>query len=98
MNIVQTIQIPTPPEDNLGFYEKTNPTCVLTSPEATQEAAVPLGNYDNLTWAPGTTPTELEEATTWGSKTLPGAGPFYFANHEDGDPTIGHIDNTAPEV
>ena len=32
MNIVQTINIPTPPSSDLGFYERTNPECVLTSP------------------------------------------------------------------
>lgn len=98
MNIVQTINIPSPPSSDLGFYERTNPECVLTSTEDAREAEVFLGSYDGLTWNSANAPEELYQAESWGTKTLPGAGPFYFANHEDGEPTIGHIDNSEPPL
>lgn len=92
MNIEQTLSIPTPPSVNLGFYEHTEPLCVLTNTENSREAEIPLGVYSNLNWEAENSPLVLEEATTWGSKTLPGGGAFYFANHDDGNPTLGHID------
>lgn len=56
-----------------------------------EDAEVPLGVYENLLWNP-TDPLSESSVTTWGTKTLPGAGAFYFANHEDGNPTMGHLD------
>ena len=91
MTFIDTITIPSPPSANLGFYENTHPECILSSPSAAQLAEIPYGVYDSLSWNSETPAEQLEEATTWGTKTLPGAGPFYFANHADGNPTIGYI-------
>ena len=91
MTIETTLILPTTPNEKTSFYERTVPDLVLSSPTEAKKATVPDGNYDNLTWTSESVPAVLDEATTWGTKTLPGAGPFYFANHEDGVPTIGLI-------
>lgn len=92
MNIVDVLTIPTPPSSNLGFYENTYPECILASPDAARQADIPLGNYSNLSWVSKAAPEELEDAITWGSKTLPGAGGFYYKNPEDNNPIMGHLD------
>lgn len=92
MNIVNEVNIPTPPSSDLGFYEHTLPECVLTSTEVSQATTVPGGLYNSLSWSAGLAPSELDSAASWGTKTLPGAGPFYFANDVEDNPTLGHID------
>lgn len=89
MTIEQTIVLPTTPNTNTSVYERTTPDLVLSSPTEAKKATVPYGVYDNLSWQNDSVPAVLSEATTWGTKTLPGAGAFFFANHEDGTPTIG---------
>ena len=64
------------------------------TPEIQKTAEVPYGRYDSLDWQDADVPEQIEGAVNFGLKTLPGAGPFYFANHEDGNPTIGHLDPT----
>lgn len=93
MTIERIINIPPPPGDNLGFYEMTTPHCILSSTADTQESIIPLGVYSDLIWETGIPSSDIDNATTWGTKTLPGAGPFYFANHEDGVPDLGHLTN-----
>ena len=92
MDIVQTISIPIPPSTNLGFYEHTIPTCILSDPSNARAAEITLGSYSSLTWEAQLAAIELANAVSWGTKTLPGAGAFYFANHEDGNPTMGHLE------
>lgn len=91
MNIETILTLPETPNENTSFYERTTPDCVLSSPTEAKKATVPYGNYSDLTWTSESVPAVLDEATTWGTKTFPGAGPFYFANHEDGVPTLGLI-------
>lgn len=91
MTIEQTLILPDSPNENTSFYERTVPDLVLSSPTEAKKATVPYGVYDSLSWQNDSVPAVLNEATTWGTKTLPGAGPFYYANHEDGTPTIGLI-------
>lgn len=91
MNIEYEVNIPTPPSSDLGFYEHTLPECVLTSTEFSQSTIVPGGLYNSLSWAADAAPPELDSAASWGTKTLPGAGPFYFANDSEDNPTIGHL-------
>lgn len=91
MYIETTLILPETPNQNTSFYERATPDCVLSSPTDAEVATVPYGNYSDLTWTSESVPAVLDEATTWGTKTFPGAGPFYFANHEDGTPTIGLI-------
>ena len=91
MTIETTLTLPTTPNENTSFYERTTPDLVLSSPTEAKKATVPYGVYDDLTWSADSVPAVLSEATKWGTKTLPGAGAFFFANHEDGTPTIGLI-------
>lgn len=91
MTFLDTITIPSPPDSNLGFYENTNPECILSSPTDAQLATIPYGVYDNLSWDSEEPSEQLADAVSWGTKTLPGAGPFFFANHSDGNPTIGYM-------
>ena len=91
MTIEATLTLPTTPNENTSFYERTTPDLILSSPTEAKKATVPYGVYDSITWSAESVPAVLDEATTWGTKTLPGAGPFYFANHEDGTPTLGLI-------
>ena len=91
MTIEATLTLPTTPNENTSFYERTTPDLVLSSPTEAKKATVPYGVYDDLTWSADSVPAVLDEATTWGTKTFPGAGAFFFANHEDGTPTLGLI-------
>ena len=97
MNIVTELQVAAPPSDNLGFYEHTVPTCVLSNPDNAQSADIKLGLYSDVAWASDSADVKLSNASSWGTKTLPGAGTFYFANHEDGDPTMGHLEPSQPD-
>lgn len=59
--------------------------------QESQSAPTPLSHYQELEWdVPKVADTN--DVTSFGTKMLPGAGPFYFANHEDGSSEIGHID------
>lgn len=91
MYIERTLIIPTDFDENASFYERTTPDCVYSNTEQAKKTTVPYGNYDSLTWTSESVPSVLEDATTWGTKSFPGVGPFYFANHEDGTPTIGQL-------
>lgn len=91
MDIVKTLILPTTPDQNTSFYERTTPDCILSSPTESKKTTIPYGVYNDLTWTSESVPAVLDGATTWGTKTFLGAGPFYFANHEDGIPTIGLI-------
>lgn len=76
-----------------SFFEDTRSYITNQGLETGKESEITLGSYADLDWS--TTPgLSDEDVTSWGTKTLPGAGPFYFANHEDGNPTIGHLDTT----
>lgn len=87
-----TLQLPNIPLSKVAEYVDS----VLGSmtPETQKIAEVPYGRYDSLDWQNADVPAQIEGAVNFGLKTLPGAGPFYFANHEDGIPTIGHLDTT----
>lgn len=96
MEFIQTLNIPPPQIQNASFFEDVNSSCILTSTETSKQAVVYFGVYNRLAWETTDAPEELEDAVTWGTKTLPGAGPFYFANHEDGNPTLGHLNIPPP--
>ena len=89
MIIEKTIDLPAVADNS--FFEDVRSYLNDEGLQVGKEAAVILGSYDNLTW--GDT-SGMSDGTIidWGTKTLPGAGAFYFANHEDGYPTMGHID------
>lgn len=73
-----------------SFFEDTRSYLTNQGLEYGKEAEIVLGSYADLNWSsvPGLSDTDI---TSWGTKTLPGAGAFYFANHEDGNPTMGHL-------
>ena len=91
MIIEQTIELPAVADNS--FFEDVRSYINNEGIQLGKEAAITLGSYDNLTWS-ATSGMADDTITEWGTKTLPGAGPFYFANHEDGNPTIGHLDTT----
>lgn len=88
MDFPIAIQIPAVP--NNSFFEDTGSNLRNEGTITGQLAQVNLGVYDNLTWS-DTSGMADDTIIDWGTKTLPGAGAFYFANHEDGYPTIGHF-------
>lgn len=90
MIIEQTIDLPAVVDNS--FFENVRSYLNNKGIEIGKEAAVVLGSYDNLTWS-DTTGMSDDTITDWGTKTLPGAGAFYFANHEDSNPTMGHLDS-----
>lgn len=90
-----TLQLPNIPLSQVAEY--VNSILGAMTVETQRTAEVPYGVYDNLDWQNTDVPTQIEDATTFGLKTLPGAGPFYFANHEDGNPTMGHINPAQPD-
>lgn len=88
MDFPTSIQIPPVPDNS--FFEDTDGSLHNEGTITGQLANVILGVYDNLTWS-DTSGISDDTITDWGTKTLPGAGAFYFANHEDGNPTMGHL-------
>ena len=91
MIIEQTIELPAVADNS--FFEDTRSYITNQGLEIGKEAEIALGSYADLNWS-STPGLSDEDVISWGTKTLPGAGPFYFANHEDGNPTIGHLDTT----
>ena len=85
-----TLQLPNIPLSQVAEYVDSVLGSMTTETQKTAE--VPYGRYDSLDWQDADVPAQIDEATSLGLKTLPGAGPFYFANHEDGNPTVGHLD------
>jgi hypothetical protein len=63
-------------------------------PPTAVETEVTLGQYSGLTWEASDAFSEATDIESFGVKTLPGAGSFYFANHEDGTSEIKHISET----
>lgn len=90
MIIETTIELPEVPDNS--FFEDTGGSLHNEGTIAGKLAPVSLGVYDNLIWS-DTSGMSDNTITNWGTKTLPGAGAFYFANHEDGIPTMGHLDS-----
>lgn len=89
MIIEQTIDLSA--VDDNSFFEDVRSYLNNEGLQSGKEAAVILGSYDNLTWSDISGMSD-DTITDWGTKTLPGAGAFYFANHEDGNPTMGHLE------
>lgn len=90
MIIEQTLDLPAIADNS--FFEDVRSYLNNEGLQEGKEAAIILGSYDNLTWS-DTSGMSDDTITDWGTKTLPGAGAFYFANHEDGNPTIGHLES-----
>ena len=74
------------------FYETTASILEISSLEDSEYAVVNFGFYDDLSWNSKQPPLSDTSIVSWGTKMLPGAGPFYFSNGEDGYPTLGHLD------
>ena len=92
MDIEKILTLPDSPHLRTSFYEKTEPVCIVSSPLNAKKTTVPYGNYNNLEWSSTFIPSVLtNQTTTWGTKTFPGAGPYYFANHEDGMAEFGKL-------
>lgn len=94
MDFPISIQVPSVSDNS--FFEDTSSTLHNKGIITGKLAQVTLGIYDNLTWS-DTSGMSDDTITDWGTKTLPGAGAFYFANHEDGNPTMGHLDPAQPD-
>ena len=60
------------------------PTAVATE--------VTLGQYSGLTWEASDAFSEATDIESFGVKTLPGAGSFFYANPADGNAIIQHVD------
>jgi len=90
MNIEFIVDVPALADPKL--YESRDAILFEALPDLDKSAQIILGAYENLIWATGTGASIIEDATTWGTKMLPGAGPFYFANTEEGTPTLSHLD------
>lgn len=88
MIIEQTLDLPAIADNS--FFEDVHSYLNNEGLQEGKESAVILGSYNNLTWS-DTSGMSDNTITDWGTKTLPGAGAFYFANHEDGNPTMGHL-------
>lgn len=90
----QTIDIPRVSDNSL--FEDVRSYLNSQGILAGKEAEVPYGVYDTLDWQnlPGLSEDDI---ISWGTKTLPGAGAFYFANHESGNPSLGHLHAAPPE-
>ena len=89
MDFPTSIQVPSVPDNS--FFEDTDSTLHNEGITTGKLARVSLGVYNNLTWS-DTSGMSDDTITDWGTKTLPGAGAFYFANHGDGNPTMGHLE------
>lgn len=94
MDFPTSIQIPPVPDNS--FFEDTDGGLHNEGTITGKLAQVNLGVYDNLTWS-DTSGMSDDTIIDWGTKTLPGAGAFYFANHEDGYPTMGHMNQAQPD-
>jgi len=89
MDFPTSVQVPSVPDNS--FFEDTDSTLHNEGTLTGKLAQVNLGVYNNLAWS-DTSGMSDDTITDWGTKTLPGAGAFYFANHEDGNPTMGHLE------
>ena len=92
MNIENILNPGTVSGESKNLYEDTTPNVTLSSTSSARTTEIPLGVYSDLTWNSEEPAEEIAGSGSFGTKTLPGAGAFYFANHEDGYPTMGHID------
>lgn len=92
MNIEQSLTIPNKPDTaDSEVFQDVDSTLHVSSITEGKSAFVDYGQYSNLDWEQKN-PPDLGNPESWGTKTLPGAGAFYFANHEDGNPTMGHLE------
>ena len=74
---------------NLSFYEQTTPDIVLENPDMSEVVTIPYGIYTDLVWNSDTSHSSLAEAKSWGTKNLPGDGPYYFMNFRHEDAVVG---------
>ena len=77
--------------ESKNLYEDATPNVTLSSTSSAKTTEIPLGVYSDLTWNSEEPAEEIVGSESFGTKTLSGAGAFYFANHEDGNPTMGHL-------
>lgn len=84
------IDIPKSITSNAKIVQYVDGVLAGISTNDSHSAETPLSDYTNLTWIDKE--AEENDVVSFGTKMLPGAGPFYFANHEDGTSEIGHID------
>jgi hypothetical protein len=93
MNIESILNPGTVSGESKNLYEDTTPNVTLSSTSSAKTTEIPLGVYSDLTWNSKEPAEEIADSESFGTKTLPGAGAFYFANHEDGNPTMGHLES-----
>lgn len=91
VDFVRQVQLPDFVADGGSFYEHTNSSLVVSNLTQAAIAEIVLGDYSDIIWSSDDPEIDLTDIESWGTKTLPGAGAFYFANYEDGYPTIGHL-------
>jgi hypothetical protein len=61
-------------------------------PPSAQGAQIQMGDYANPTWSAVPAFSADTSLQSFGVKTLPGAGSFFYANPADGNATIQHVD------
>ena len=89
MTFEKTILIPQISSNNLSFYENREPEIVVENPNKAYRTDVPYGDYSGIYWEDKLPHEALSEVVSWGTKTLPGEGPFYFTNDAEGNPRLG---------
>jgi len=97
VEFTQQVQLPDFVTDDVKFYEHTDSELVVSNLAQAAKSEIFLGDYSDITWLASDPEIDTAEVESWGTKTLPGAGAFYFANHEDGYPTIEHINPAQPD-
>ena len=91
MDFEQTILVPQLDSATASLYELRTPIIQVENTQESKSTKIELGVYDNLVWDSSSAHEVLEDADSWGTKTLPGAGPFYFANFEGEEPILDHL-------
>ncbi len=86
-----TLLVPALDSQAASMYETRESELSVENMQELNRANIDLGIYDNLVWDSALAHSVLNDAVSWGTKTLPGAGPFYFANYSEADSVIDHL-------
>lgn len=86
-----TLLVPALDSQTASMYETRASELSVENTQELNQAEIELGIYDNLVWDSASAHSVLDDAVSWGTKTLPGAGPFYFANYREADSVIDHL-------
>ena len=96
MQIEYVIEIPPGIRTNSSITQYVDGVLSQMNNDEAQDAPTPLSHWDELEWGEIQHAAE-NDVVSFGTKMLPGAGPFYFANHADGKSEIGHIDRDSTD-